>query len=83
MFQALRATEEALEAVANVTLLRAEASTTAKTDVSCHHFGKVRPSMGFAVSLNALYVSYHPAADVDVGSGASTRSSCLYKYMIS
>ena len=26
-----------------------------------------------AVSLNALYVSYHPAADVAVGSGASTQ----------
>ena len=36
-----------------------------------------------AVSLNALYVSYHPAADVAVGSGASTRSNCPYKYMIS
>ena len=36
-----------------------------------------------AVSLNALYVPYHPAADVAVGSGASTRSSCLYKYMTS
>ena len=35
-----------------------------------------------AVSQNALYVPYHPAADVAVGSGASTRSSCLYKYMI-
>ena len=46
-FQALRATEEASGAVATVTLSRAEASTTAKTEMSRHHLGKVRPGMGF------------------------------------